>query len=106
MSSSFHTPRNPHCVEDGPSSLYPCGHENEHIALISIGDVTQLFGDVWTRRLTFSAGHFIAGDKKTIIVKDEELLDTFRACLHGSGGPQVGEITRLGGVKNNPRKYT
>ena len=25
-----------------------------------------------------------------------------RACLRGSGGPQVGEVTRLGGVKNNP----
>jgi len=25
----------------------------------------------------------------------------FRACLHGGGGPQVGEVTRLGGVKNN-----
>ena len=23
---------------------------------------------------------------------------TLRACLHGDGGPQVGEITRLGGV--------
>ena len=23
-----------------------------------------------------------------------------RACLHGGGGPQVGEVTRLGGVKN------
>ena len=23
---------------------------------------------------------------------------TFRACLHGGGGPQVGEVTRLGGV--------
>ena len=23
---------------------------------------------------------------------------TLRACLHGSGGPQVGEVTRLGGV--------
>ena len=22
-----------------------------------------------------------------------------RACLHGGGGPQVGEVTRLGGVK-------
>ena len=26
----------------------------------------------------------------------------FRACLHGGGGPQVGEVTRLGEVKNNP----
>ena len=25
-----------------------------------------------------------------------------RACLHGGGGPQVGEVTCLGGVKNNP----
>ena len=23
---------------------------------------------------------------------------TFRACLHGGGGPQVGEVTRFGGV--------
>ena len=22
----------------------------------------------------------------------------YRACLHGGGGPQVGEVTRLGGV--------
>ena len=26
-------------------------------------------------------------------------FDNLRACLHGSGGPQVGEVTRLGGVK-------
>lgn len=26
----------------------------------------------------------------------------FRACLRGSGGPQVGELTRLGGVKRLP----
>ena len=25
-----------------------------------------------------------------------------RACLHGGGGPQIGEVTRLGGVKINP----
>ena len=24
--------------------------------------------------------------------------DKFRACLHGGGGPQVGEVTRSGGV--------
>ena len=28
-----------------------------------------------------------------------QLVSQLRACLHGSGGPQVGEITRLGGVK-------
>ena len=26
-------------------------------------------------------------------------LMVVRACLHGSEGPQVGEVTRLGGVK-------
>jgi len=76
--SSVHTPRNPHCVEDGPSSLYPCGHENEHIASISNGDVTHLFGDVWTRRLTFSAGLFITGDEKSKSKNYDELLDIFR----------------------------
>ena len=25
----------------------------------------------------------------------------FRACLHGGGGPQDGEVTRLGGVTRN-----
>ena len=28
-----------------------------------------------------------------------QLRPSLRACLHGGGGPQVGEITRLGGVK-------
>ena len=27
---------------------------------------------------------------------------TVRACLHGGGGPQVGEVTRLGGVRKEP----
>ena len=26
------------------------------------------------------------------------LMHDIRACLHGGGGPQVGEVTRLGGV--------
>ena len=26
-------------------------------------------------------------------------LQTLRACLRGGGGPKVGEVTRLGGVK-------
>ena len=25
-------------------------------------------------------------------------IRSLRACLHGGGGPQVGEVTRLGGV--------
>ena len=28
-----------------------------------------------------------------------------RARLHEGGGPQIGEVTRLGGVKNNPPLY-
>ena len=29
-----------------------------------------------------------------------------RACLHGGGGPQVGEVTRLAVSKNGPRCHT
>ena len=29
---------------------------------------------------------------------DINFVERLRACLHGSGGPQVGEVTRLGGV--------
>ena len=33
-----------------------------------------------------------------------QLVSQLRACLHGSGGPQVGETTRLGGAnKITPR---
>ena len=32
-------------------------------------------------------------------------FDNLRACLHGSGGPQVGEVTRLGGVKKKILLY-
>ena len=32
----------------------------------------------------------------------DERACPFRTCLHGSGGPQVGEVTRLGGVKKKP----
>ena len=31
-----------------------------------------------------------------------EIKHTLRACLHGSGGPQVDEVTCLGGVKKYP----
>ena len=30
----------------------------------------------------------------------------FRACLHGGGGPQVGEVTRLAVVENKTRLQT
>lgn len=45
-------------MKEGPFSWYPRGHENEHVALMSICDVTQLFGDALTSRLTVRAGHF------------------------------------------------
>ena len=31
---------------------------------------------------------------------------TLRTCLCGGGGHLVGEVTRLGGVKNNPSLHT
>ena len=30
---------------------------------------------------------------------NRSFVGAFRACLHGGGGPQVGEVTRLGEVK-------
>ena len=31
--------------------------------------------------------------------RERQKSNRFRACLHGGGGPQVGEVTRLGEVK-------
>ena len=33
---------------------------------------------------------------------DTNFVERFRACLHGGGGPQVGEVTRLGRVPACP----
>ena len=32
-------------------------------------------------------------------------LSRVRACLPEGGGPQIGEVTHSGGVKNNPPLY-
>ena len=34
-----------------------------------------------------------------VVKRRASLFSRLRACLHGSRGPQVGEVTRLGGVK-------
>ena len=44
-----------------------------------------------------------AGLREAVVHPDfrarERLCEvTVRACLHGGGGPQVGEVTRFGGV--------
>ena len=36
--------------------------------------------------------------KQRNAVMEKERNEKLRACLHGDGGPQVGEVTRLGGV--------
>ena len=38
------------------------------------------------------------GKQALIVFAPRKYITTFRACLHGGGGPQVGEVTRLGGV--------
>ena len=35
-------------------------------------------------------------------VSSTQRYATFRACLHEGGGPQVGEVTRLGGATRLP----
>ena len=36
-----------------------------------------------------------ANDEEFAVVLEKDKL---RVCLHGGGGPQVGDVTRLGGV--------
>ena len=44
----------------------------------------------------------IKTERKQILLVSDVLVTVaslnLRACLHGVGGPQVGEVTRLGGV--------
>ena len=47
----------------------------------------------WLARVS----HIKAASKKRDQVQNSP-AKTLRACLHGGGGPQVGEVTRLGGV--------
>ena len=42
----------------------------------------------------FELGVTLLKEKKGKTNRDVQL----RACLHGGGGPQVGDVTRLGGV--------
>ena len=38
------------------------------------------------------------GKQALIVFAPRKYITTFRACLHGGGGPQVGEVTSLGEV--------
>ena len=51
--------------------------------------------DITLRLLPHSRSFLANQITRNAIVGAENLL---RACLHGGGGPQVGEVTRLGGV--------
>ena len=42
---------------------------------------------------------FPGGASGGVVNPDAYVFQTFRACLHGGGGPQVGKVTCLGGVK-------
>ena len=44
---------------------------------------------------TWGQGCVIFGERK---IKERNGETPLRACLHGGGGPQVGEVTRLTGV--------
>ena len=56
----------------------------------------QQYVYVAKKQLTFFV-HFFAVVLHDYNVKLPE-TSYLRACLHGGGGPQVGEVTRLGGV--------
>ena len=42
---------------------------------------------------------FPGGTSGGVVNPNAYVFQTFRACLHGGGGPRVGEVTCLGGVK-------
>ena len=46
------------------------------------------------RKGTAAGSLVVCRDKQN----SERLNGRFKACLHGGGGPQVGEVTSLGGV--------
>ena len=48
---------------------------------------------IWVKKRRSLNFHF--KDEEFVVVLEKDKL---RACLHGGGGPQVGEVTRLGGV--------
>ena len=41
-------------------------------------------------------------DAIDVLKRDEAVQGYLRACLHGGGGPQVGEVTRLAVVEKWP----
>ena len=45
---------------------------------------------------------FPGGTSGGVVNPNAYVFQTFRACLHGGGGPRVGEVTCLGGVKKYP----
>ena len=51
-----------------------------------------------SHHLSFSKNHDFESSKYLFVFKMNNEILLIRACLHGGGGPQVGEITRLGGV--------
>ena len=46
---------------------------------------------------TLSQISFVNG-QRMVFTSCQDSWTHFRACLHGGGGPQVSEVTRLGGV--------
>ena len=48
---------------------------------------------------TFSGGDDHISLAAYLFLGRRGFLPKLRACLHGGGGPQVGEVTRLGEVK-------
>ena len=62
-------------------------------------DVEHIWKTQWKGKLYFSHGSNHSCGVMVLVRSDLDFnLISLRACLHGGGGPQVGEVTRLGGV--------
>ena len=75
--------------------LWYVSHTNQIAALGFASRTNQsVFFVLWFERC--SNFNEAMGDSERVVRKMES---SFRACLHGGGGPQVGEVTRLAVVK-------
>ena len=69
------------------------------LCLTSTGDRLVLTVPVKCWKVAFV--YWNAKKMREICQKSTKVGTVLRACLHGGGGHQVGEVTRSGGVKNN-----
>ena len=65
-----------------------------------VDDILKFLNGVWIQKVQATVRENDHKDERNFWFKLNSLDSQygFSACLHGAGGPQVGEVTLLGGV--------